>query len=73
VSWLGEEAVRRYEKLEPSTFLKGNDANGAVGDGKRRLVIAEIRKTKGGAILDPDDVLSDVLDDNDFVSVGTPW
>jgi len=29
----------------------------------------EVRKTKGGAILDPDDLVKDVLDDNDYVSI----
>ena len=32
--------------------------------------VSEIRKTRGGAILDMDDKLFQVLDDNDFVSVG---
>ena len=27
------------------------------------------RKSSGGAILDPDDKIQDVLDDNDFVSI----
>ena len=30
----------------------------------------EIRKTRGGALLDGDDTIKTVLDDNDFVSVG---
>ncbi len=36
----------------------------------RKEKVSEIRKTRGGAILDPDDKLNQVLDDNDFVSVG---
>ena len=32
--------------------------------------VSEIRKTRGAAILDMDDKLFQVLDDNDFVSVG---
>ena len=32
-------------------------------------MINDIRKTNGGAILDPDDRIDDVLDDNDFVSI----
>ena len=32
--------------------------------------VSEIRKTRGGAILDMDDKLFQILDDNDFVSVG---
>lgn len=31
---------------------------------------AHFRKTVGGAILDKDDKIKDVLDDNDFVSIG---
>ena len=32
--------------------------------------VYETRKTRGGAILDMDDIIKTVLDDNDFVSVG---
>lgn len=57
--WLAEEAVKRYEKLRPaSSYVPG-----------RKEVVKDIRKTKGGAIIDPDDVLTNVLDDDDFVSV----
>ncbi|XP_064457768.1 histidine ammonia-lyase-like isoform X2 [Ornithodoros turicata] len=58
VYWLGEEALRRYMKLKPVSYMDG-----------RVETIFEIRKTRGGAILDGDDVLKNVLDDNDFVSV----
>ena len=58
VQWLSEEALRRYERLRPATYTG------------RPQVVAEVRKTRGGAILDPLDLVSDVLDDNDFVSVG---
>lgn len=58
VSWLGQEALRRYIKLQPATYA-GNDEK-----------VFEIRKTRGGAILDGEDQLHNVLDDNDFVSVG---
>jgi len=57
--WLADEALKRYEKLRPSTYVQG-----------KRERVREIRKTKGGAIIDPDDLLFNVLDDNDFVSVG---
>lgn len=60
VQWLGEEALRRYMKLQPSSYLDG-----------RSEKIFEIRKTRGGAILDGEDVIKNVLDDNEFVSVGT--
>jgi len=56
---LGEEALIRYQRLAPSSSIPS-----------RKEVVAEIRKTKGGAILDPQDAIKDVLDDNDFVSVG---
>ncbi|KAL3853396.1 hypothetical protein ACJMK2_016939 [Sinanodonta woodiana] len=56
VYWLGEEALRRYSKAKH--FDKGLDAK-----------VFEVRKAKGRAILDPDDLIKDLLDDNDFVSV----
>ncbi|XP_050696685.1 histidine ammonia-lyase-like [Eriocheir sinensis] len=58
VAWLGEESLRRYIKLKPSTHVPNRTEN-----------VARVRKTRGGAILDPSDSVSDVLDDNDFVSV----
>ena len=58
VQWLGEESMRRYQKLQPTTHVEGKSYN-----------VAFIRKTHGGAILDPDDNVEDVLDDNDFVSI----
>jgi histidine ammonia-lyase len=72
VQWLGEEALRKYERLKPSTFEDGAVKNGVpdTEGPRKRHKVAEIRKTKGGAILDPHDTLIDVLDDNDFVSVG---
>ena len=36
----------------------------------RQEVVQDIRKTVGGAICDPEDLLKTVLDDNDFVTVG---
>ena len=36
----------------------------------RQEVVHDIRKTVGGAICDPEDSIKDVLDDNDFVSIG---
>ncbi len=33
-------------------------------------IVRDIRRTAGGAILDPADKIKDVLDDNDFVSIG---
>lgn len=56
--WLGEQAWRKYEKI----------VNGRNGEELRG--IQEIRKTRGGVILDLDDLIRDVLDDDDFVTVG---
>ena len=60
--WLGEESVRRYSKLQ-----KQHDHTEENTDSEK---VQEVRKTRGGAMLDPDDRISDVLDDNDFVTVG---
>ena len=59
IRWLGEEALRRYLKLKPPSFVPN-----------REEAVLDIRKTAGGAILDPEDTLKHVLDDNDFVSIG---
>jgi len=58
VRQLGEEALKRYLKLRPPSFVPN-----------REEVVHDIRRTQGGAILDPEDRIEDVLDDNDFVSV----
>ena len=58
IRWLGEEALRRYLKLRPPSFVPN-----------REEVVHDIRKTLGGAILDPEDKIDSVLDDNDFVSI----
>jgi histidine ammonia-lyase len=62
VQWLGEESVRRHRKLQ-----KRDDYTTENLDAEK---VQEVRKTRGGVILDPDDYLKDVLDDNDFVTVG---
>ncbi|XP_063236216.1 histidine ammonia-lyase-like [Bacillus rossius redtenbacheri] len=56
VQWLGEEALRRCRKL----LGAATPASGRV---------AEVRRSEGGVLLDPDDLLADALDDNDFVTV----
>lgn len=56
--WLGEETLRRYYK-----------SKGGAGHFESEKVY-EVRKAKGGAILDIDDAIKDVLDDDDFVTVG---
>ena len=58
IRWLGEEALLRYLRLKPPSFVPN-----------REEVVHDIRKTVGGAILDPEDRIRDVLDDNDFVSI----
>lgn len=60
IRWLGDEALKRYEKIKPFGYAENN---------KNILKVSEIRKTRGGAILDLDDQIKDVLDDNDFISV----
>ena len=50
--------MRRYYKVK----------NTAAG--LRNEKVFEVRKAKGSAILDVDDSIKDVLDDNDFVTVG---
>lgn len=55
---IGELAVKRYTKLK--------SAGQPLSD-----AILEIRKTSGGAILDQDDTVKDVLDDNDFITIST--
>jgi histidine ammonia-lyase len=62
VQWLGEESVRRYSKLQ-----KQDDG---AKEKREREKVQEVRKTRGGVILDPDDRLREVLDDNDFVTIG---
>ncbi|KAG8226687.1 hypothetical protein J437_LFUL005502, partial [Ladona fulva] len=65
VRWLGEEALKRYQKLR-----WGGDVGPADEEGKvREEKVQEVRKTRGGVILDPDDLVKEILDDNDFVSV----
>ncbi|ESO91184.1 hypothetical protein LOTGIDRAFT_209547 [Lottia gigantea] len=56
ISWFGDECLRRFYKAKSN-----------VGHAKERVF--EIRKAKGGAILDRDDLIKDVLDDNDFLTV----
>lgn len=58
VKWLGDEGLRRYLKLRPPSFVPNREEN-----------VHEIRKTLGGAILDPEDLVEDVLDDNEFVAI----
>lgn len=65
ISWLAEEAVRRYCRVHPNsaTSLLPSNAN----NNKPRVV--EVRKTGGSILLDPEDNVVDVLDDNDFVNI----
>ncbi len=59
VRWLGSEALRRYNKIKPQSTHVDKEEN-----------VYEIRKTRGGALLDMDDKIGLVLDDNEFISVG---
>ncbi|XP_071439403.1 histidine ammonia-lyase-like [Hetaerina americana] len=67
VRWLGEEALRRYMKMHWGEEEEAGSTRRAT---PREEKIQEMRKTRGGVILDPDDLVKDILDDNDFVSVG---
>lgn len=60
VRWLGQQAVSKYEKLMQNKLEKSDEIQHCV---------EEVRKTRGGAILDPDDLVNDVLDNNDFVTI----
>jgi len=60
MEWLGQEALRRFSRIE----------NKSVTNEVQKLPnIVAIRKTRGGAILDLSDLIKDVLDDEDFISV----
>lgn len=57
LAWLGAEALNKYSKL------RSNNNN-------KTETVYEIRKAKGGSLLDPEDFISQVLDDNDFICIG---
>jgi len=57
IKTLGENALKRYAKFKASALSILNK-------------VSEIRRTNGGAMLDEDDIIKDVLNDDDFVSVG---
>jgi hypothetical protein len=81
VRWLAEEALRRYNKAHAPPLLTGSSKMNGSGSEKRKRTgsessgsvpeVVEVRMTRGGARLDWDDQLSSVLDDNDFVHIGT--
>ncbi|ODN05650.1 Histidine ammonia-lyase [Orchesella cincta] len=58
IQWLGEQALKRYLRHGGKPLQAG-----------KKEVVSDVRKTRGGAILDPLDLIKEVLDDNDFVSV----
>ncbi|XP_077300181.1 histidine ammonia-lyase-like isoform X2 [Arctopsyche grandis] len=65
IRWLGNEAIKRYLKLNKTQ--KNED-----GESKDQLInlnVEEVRKTRGGVILDNDDIIKSVLDDNEFVNI----
>ena len=55
VGWLGKECLSRYRTVKSYT-----DEDSVI----------EVRKSQGGSLLFPDDLLVDILEDNDFVHVG---
>lgn len=66
IEWLGKEALKRYYRADSSTSSTLEDAE----NNAKKFCIANIRKTRGGALLEPGDAIKEVLDDEDFVSVG---
>ncbi|XP_074646941.1 histidine ammonia-lyase-like isoform X2 [Tubulanus polymorphus] len=58
IKWLGDEALKRYYKLQPQSSHVAKAEQ-----------VHEIRKTRGAALLDPDDYVKSILNDDDFVSV----
>ena len=56
VRWLGEQALQRFAKIKPTEVEAGNRAY-------------EMRRTRGGAIIDWEDRIADVMDDDDFVTL----
>merc|ERR1711892_974 len=58
IRWLGEEALKRYLKLRPPSYVPHKEE-----------VVKDIRKTQRGSILDPEDMIEDALDDNDFIHI----
>lgn len=69
---MAEEAVRRYTRSNP--FRSNSTSNAIVPSSGGNAVhfsdtVVEIRKTRGCILLDPEDLVVDVLDDNDFVSI----
>ncbi|KAM4748564.1 histidine ammonia-lyase-like [Rhinophrynus dorsalis] len=59
IGWLGKEALRRYKKNKPD-----NEGFDCVEDVKFYL-----RRCKDMGLLDPEDIIEDALEDNDFVEV----
>jgi len=59
VRWLGEEAFTKLQRHRLKHDLQELPNEECY----------EIRRAKGSAILDPEDLLIHVLDDNDFVSI----
>ena len=54
--WLCDEALRRAVKRHPEYA--------------KNFVVVELRKTRGGAVLDGEDPIQSVLEDEEHVSVG---
>ncbi|XP_020365840.2 histidine ammonia-lyase [Rhincodon typus] len=59
VAWLAAEAIRRYVKNKP-------DSGGVKAGSSPRFVV---RRCQGLGSLDPDDVVHDVLEDNEFIEI----
>ena len=68
VRWLADEAIRRYNKLNNASSST-QSATSSMSD----FEPLEVRLTRGGARLDWDDSLSSVVQDNEFVTIGTVY
>ncbi|UXI22178.1 Glutamate-cysteine ligase catalytic subunit [Sarcoptes scabiei] len=76
VQWLGLEALNKFRKLHQNQKntqfnrnKNGSDVNDDDNNDEDDELIYEIRKARGGSLLDPEDLINDVLDDNDFICV----
>lgn len=58
VADVGKEALRKLKKLKKQCQ-------------EGTFIISEYRKTLGGSLLDPDDLVRDLLKDGEFVLAGT--
>ena len=61
MKWLGQEALRRFSQM---------DSENIANKVQKPHRIVSIRKTNGEKMLDFSDLVKDVLEDGDVISVG---